>query len=932
VLRARSLGVAVIVATVTGAFTAMPAEGARSHGPALRSSAPPPFLDVRDAQRRAVDRRGDVSLRPPTATTRSARSRLRSAGAVVEVDPLTGTSRVVAGRVAPLSPPAAGDRRDVAARYVREHLSVLNLSRSDLGSLELRRRTTIPGGAEELGYRQYVGAIPSFDGGLRVVVDAGGRVVSVIGAAQRGLSVASTHPTLTAAQAMRRLMQNLGVRRAVHVASGPAGPRATTTFSSGEGAALVAFGEGTSARLAWQLDLRTGPAADYVAVVDAADGHVLYRANRVKAAANDASVWEQYPGAPNGGTAQIRDLTPYLSPGATDLSGPYAHAWSDTNDNDSGTTSGDGHIVPNDHPDAGEAVTRTGAGGSFAFAFHELTAQDDSKGACDPAHKCSWNFDVPTSWQTNRAQDAVQTFYYVNRFRDHLLAAPISFTASDGNFDNGDRLLVNTDDGAATASSGGPDSDHVDNAYMDTTPDGTSPTMAMFLFLNNGDFRDVNGGDDAAVVYHEYTHGLSGRLITVSPSGGEEALNSDQSAAMGEGWSDWYAKDFLVGEFPSDDTTTAGDVDMGKYIDSVPHTIRTQGLDCPVGAAAAQCPGAGAAGSGGYTYGDFGRIFDPGTGPVPEAHADGEIWAETLWDLRAALGSEVARAIVTQGMRLSPPEPTFLDERDAIITADRQLFPDADHSGAIWQVFGHRGIGWNATSPTQDAPVEGFKRPPTAALTVSPSPATQGQPVSVDASRSNDSDGHIVSYDFDFQGDGVQDVVGTTDPRQSFTYPGRGTVRPIVTVHDDEDQSDTAARTLQVAAPATATPTPGPTPTPTVGVTPGRAPSVVLAARGAKGRIRFTVGCDSACAGSAKLTVTRNVARRLHLGPHRTVGTMVVKLTAAGQKRYLVKLTRRTLKAMKRAQLHRIVARLTVTLTDAERQRTAKGRVARIRR
>ena len=35
--------------------------------------------------------------------------------------------------------------------------------------------------------------------------------------------------------------------------------------------------------------------------------------------------------------------------------------------------------------------------------------------------------------------------------------------------------------------------------------------MAMFLFFNRHTrhFRDVNGGDDAAIVYHEYTHGLS---------------------------------------------------------------------------------------------------------------------------------------------------------------------------------------------------------------------------------------------------------------------------------------------------------------------------------------------------------------------------------------------------------------------------------------
>ena len=83
----------------------------------------------------------------------------------------------------------------------------------------------------------------------------------------------------------------------------PRGARRSTEFTSGEAAALVVFGEGTSARLAWQLDLRAGPAAHYAAVVDATSGRILYRANRVKSAANDAMVWEQYPGAANGGTA-----------------------------------------------------------------------------------------------------------------------------------------------------------------------------------------------------------------------------------------------------------------------------------------------------------------------------------------------------------------------------------------------------------------------------------------------------------------------------------------------------------------------------------------------------------------------------------------------------------------------------------------------------
>ena len=40
-------------------------------------------------------------------------------------------------------------------------------------------------------------------------------------------------------------------------------------------------------------------------------------------------------------------------------------------------------------------------------------------------------------------------------------------------------------------------------------------------------------------------------------------------------------------------------------------------------------PRAPGAGPGGYTYGDFGKIAGG-----PEVHADGEIWLETLWDLR----------------------------------------------------------------------------------------------------------------------------------------------------------------------------------------------------------------------------------------------------------------------------------------------------------
>ena len=80
-------------------------------------------------------------------------------------------------------------------------------------------------------------------------------------------------------------------------------------------------------------------------------------------------------------------------------------------------------------------------------------------------------------------------------------------------------------------------------------------------------------------------------------------------------------------------------------------------------------------GTGGFTYGDFGKVNG-----APEVHGDGEIWAETLWDLRAAVGSTNARRLITQGMRLSPPEPSFLDMRNAILQADQAAGASAAHA------------------------------------------------------------------------------------------------------------------------------------------------------------------------------------------------------------------------------------------------------------
>ena len=158
-------------------------------------------------------------------------------------------------------------------------------------------------------------------------------------------------------------------------------------------------------------------------------------------------------------------------------------------------------------------------------------------------------------------------------------------------------------------------------------------------------------------MYHEYTHGLSGRLVT--DAAGFGALGGPQSSAMGEGWSDWYALDLLVAEGRENDTAGPGGVAdrevrgraRADAAVRLSRRRRRRGM-----------PRHLRRGPGGYTYGDFAKIEFGG----PEEHADGEIWVQTLWDLRRALvaahgpavGTTHARALITDGMRLSPAGPS----------------------------------------------------------------------------------------------------------------------------------------------------------------------------------------------------------------------------------------------------------------------------------
>ena len=92
-------------------------------------------------------------------------------------------------------------------------------------------------------------------------------------------------------------------------------------------------------------------------------------------------------------------------------------------------------------------------------------------------------------------------------------------------------------------------------------------------------------------------------------------------------------------------------------------------------------------------------------GPNNEVHNAGEVWCCALWevfvDLVAAHGharpSSACCKYVIGGLKLTPSRPTFVQARDAIISAASALQP-ADVP-LIWNGFAKRGMGKNAKAP-----------------------------------------------------------------------------------------------------------------------------------------------------------------------------------------------------------------------------------------
>ncbi|KAJ2796415.1 hypothetical protein H4R20_005534 [Coemansia guatemalensis] len=292
-------------------------------------------------------------------------------------------------------------------------------------------------------------------------------------------------------------------------------------------------------------------------------------------------------------------------------------------------------------------------------------------------------FDYPldlTKEPSSYIEAAVTQLFYTNNFM-HDLSYHYGFDEAAGNFQQenfsgegrgGDAVIANAQDGSG-----------YNNANFATPPDGRHPRMRMYVWRFTDPNRD--SGIDQGIVAHEYSHGISIRL-TGGPAN-SNCLSFGESGGMGEGWGDAIGLIIsLSSKSTSKDDMMTGAYSAGRGLRTYPYSTNME--------------------TNPLTYG---IMNEP---KYWEVHQKGEVWAEILYEVFWNLidehgftedllghdltkGNTLALQLLLDGMKLQPCLPGFIDARDAILLADRQL-TDGKNQCILWKAFAKRGLGVGA--------------------------------------------------------------------------------------------------------------------------------------------------------------------------------------------------------------------------------------------
>jgi hypothetical protein len=610
---------------------------------------------------------------------------------------------------------------DVVARYVHDHAALFEVNALEIPTARVERDfRTDHNGVTHLTLQQQLRGLDLFGSQVRANVMPDGRLINIASTMlprPEGDFIAPAH-VISAADAVIAAARAAGIDLAAtpNPAGAPAGLSQRTTFAP---LAQLRADEPVVTEMLYfpvaRNDIRAaysvvipvpGAGHTYDIIVDAADGSLLSRQNRLLWDSTQPVTLRVYP------SDGVAPMSPALAtPGSTQA--PLAtrqlitvnpadvipfspNGWINDNDMETLGNNVDAHLDLN--TDNVADVPRPNGGASRIFDF-----------PMDPSM-------APSTFQ---AAAVTQLFYLGNRFHDRLFA--LGFNEAAGNFQsvNFSGVGVANDRVQADAQDGNGVGANSNNANFATTgSDGSAARVQMYIFT--GPTPDRDGDFDGDIVYHEYAHGLSIRLH------GSGGLANLQSRGMGEGWSDFFGISLLAESTDNPDANFA----TGGY---TTYQLATTTYTSNYYFGIRRFPYSTSLSINPLTLADIdpAQYSNPPTVPISplvgvalsasanEVHNMGEVWCNTLLECRAQLwnrdgfsGNQLMMQLVVDGMKLSPANPNFLQARDAILQADLVNNASANRV-PLWTGFAKRGFGIAATSPasTLVTVVESFQTP-----------------------------------------------------------------------------------------------------------------------------------------------------------------------------------------------------------------------------
>jgi hypothetical protein len=239
----------------------------------------------------------------------------------------------------------------------------------------------------------------------------------------------------------------------------------------------------------------------------------------------------------------------------------------------------------------------------------------------------------------------------------------------------------------------------------------------------------LDGDLDNGIITHELGHGISNRL-TGGPATTSCLGNAEQG---GEGWSDYFG--LMMTTNWATATLNDGPIarGIGNYATAQPALTGVGIRSRPYSTNLTINP---------ITYANMATPFTGITqGGV---HYNGEIWCSAVWDMTWGIiaqensinpnlynfnttttngGNSISLKLVLEGLKLQPCSPGYVDARNAVLAADRNLYAGR-HACTIWTAFAKRGLGFGASQGSANSSLD-----QTSSTTLPPAPAITLQPM-----------------------------------------------------------------------------------------------------------------------------------------------------------------------------------------------------------